>query len=751
MLIDSKVDRLGRHVLITLSALGLVACAGGGGGAAPATTISTTTVTPPAPPPPPPPPPGPSATSAEFTRSYGLGAIHAEAAYAAGASGAGVTVAVVDTGVDGSSSELSGRVSSQSTDASASRNTPVGPDGHATWVAGVLASNFDGQGTVGVAYGSTVLSIRADTASTSCTGSEACISSSLATTAIDYAIAHGAKVVNMSFSGQSGGMGAAFEAALQRGVNAGLIFAMAAGNDGNADPTWPAYYALDPRFAGAIVIAGATTQSGALAGYSNTAGAASSVYLAAPGDRLITGCTASGCLAVSGTSFATPEVAGAMALLLQAFPNMSGRQVVDLLWRTADDRGATGTDAAYGRGALDLQRAFQPVGALTVASASGAAVAVTAAPDAFVTTAVGDAIVNGGGLTTAGRDVYNRLFVVNLAQGYRSTGASIISAEPASITRSSDLDLPSFAQGRVHVSAALANGQLDPSTRFHWMLSNPQGGDLSVSYDHGGLSLTAWTGSGLANPFFAATIDPFTSVAQPDQAVRAAYRSGRFGFTAEAGSGQRLTPDRMQRQPGSRYLRAGGDVRLGRFSATVTAGELVEPLGPLGSYLPQGSGLALPSRTGFVSTSSRWTVAPGLDFAAEASLGRTRLQGAFLSTPAPVLSSAWRLSLDGDCRTLGLACTGVHLSLSQPLRIEQGRFSAVLPDVPTDPSDPLTFSSRSFSASPSGREVDLRLRADRSLGAAGTVSLEGVASRNPGNRADAPAAFGLLGGWRVEF
>jgi hypothetical protein len=63
----------------------------------------------------------------------------------------------------------------------------------------------------------------------------------------------------------------------------------------------------------------------------------------------------------------------------------------------------------------------------------------------------------------------------------------------------------------------------------------------------------------------------------------------------------------------------------------------------------------------------------------------------------------------------------------------------------------LTFSTRQFSASPSGREVDLRLRADQNLGVLGAVSLEGVASRQPGNRAVAPTAFGLLGGWRVEF
>ena len=749
-----RVDRLGRHILVTMSLMGLAACAGGGGGSSgatgPTTTIGSTspTVSPPAPPPP---PPGPSASSAEFTRNYQLGQIHADAAYTAGATGAGITVAVVDTGVDGSSSELAGRVSGRSNDANSTRNTPVGSDPHGTWVAGVIASNFDGQGTVGVAYQSTILSVRVDTNSVSC-GGDTCISSSLAASAIDYAIAQGAKVVNMSFGEQTGPLGATFEAALLRGVQAGLVFSISAGNDANNADTWPAIYAIDSRFAGSIIVAGASTSTGALASFSNTAAGAANLFILAPGNRIITGCNnGTNCSTVSGTSFAAPAVAGSLALLLQAFPSLTGKQALDLLLRTANDLGAAGTDSIYGRGALNLARAFSPVGALTIAQASGASVDISASPGSYVSTAIGDAFAKSDGLKTAGRDAYNRLFAVNLAQSFRASGASIIAAEPASITRSSDINLPSFAQGTMHVSAALATGAIDPADHFHWMLSGGRSGDISVSYEHGGLSLAAWKGSGLANPFFARQVDAFASVAQPDQAVRAAFGRGRFRFTAEAGSGKRLTPDRMQRQNGSHYVRAGGDVDLGPVSTGLSVGQLVEPLGPYGSYLPQASGAALPSRTGFVSATSRWTVAPGVAFNAQASVGSTRLRGAFLATTTTVTSSAWRLQLDGDCRTLGLICSGVQLTLSQPLRIEQGGFSAVLPDAPTDGGDPLTFSTRRFSASPSGREIDLRLRADQTLKGWGTLSLEGVAARQPGNRADAPAAFGVLGGWRVEF
>ncbi|WP_204316931.1 S8 family serine peptidase, partial [Klebsiella aerogenes] len=83
---------------------------------------------------------------------YGLGAIHAASAWQAGATGSGVTVAVIDSGVDHTQADLAVNVSPQSTDVFSSRNAPDGQDNHGTLVAGIIASAFNGFGTVGVAY-----------------------------------------------------------------------------------------------------------------------------------------------------------------------------------------------------------------------------------------------------------------------------------------------------------------------------------------------------------------------------------------------------------------------------------------------------------------------------------------------------------------------------------------------------------------------------------------------------------------------
>ena len=70
----------------------------------------------------------------------------------------------------------------------------------------------------------------------------------------------------------------------------------------------------------------------------------------------------------NGTSFSAPTVSGAVALMAQAFPNLTGKQIVSILFQTADDLGAPGVDSIYGNGRLDIQRAFQPIGTTSLAN-----------------------------------------------------------------------------------------------------------------------------------------------------------------------------------------------------------------------------------------------------------------------------------------------------------------------------------------------------------------------------------------------
>ena len=159
-----EVKSIGRQIAVGTSvivALTLSAC-GGGGVASTPPTVSAPPVVPP-PPPPPPPPPVTNFATAEFNRSDGPSFHNAVAAYQAGASGTGVTVGVIDSGIDPNSHEFTGRIHPQSFDAAGGGRALGDEDGHGTEVSRVLAAAKDDRDVHGIAFNATILALRADT------------------------------------------------------------------------------------------------------------------------------------------------------------------------------------------------------------------------------------------------------------------------------------------------------------------------------------------------------------------------------------------------------------------------------------------------------------------------------------------------------------------------------------------------------------------------------------------------------------
>jgi subtilisin family serine protease len=306
----------------------------------------------------------PRPTSDELARSWGVQAVGADSAYRLGATGKGVTIALIDTGVPAGATDVT--LSKASIDLIKDRPapSPAFNRAHAQSVAGPLVSILNGKGTLGVAYDATLLSIRADMEG-------ACESQCAFRTAdvargIDYALAHRARVIVLALVSPTPGrpLSPVFERALQRAADAGAIVVIAAGNTADANPAWPARYAADPKFRGQVIAVGATERAGDLAPWSVRAGAARDAFLAAPGAEIITDCGPKYCYLVSGTSFSAPYVAGAAALLMDAYPTLSGQEVADLLLRHARDLGEPGSDPVYGRGVLDVAAAFRAAGRL---------------------------------------------------------------------------------------------------------------------------------------------------------------------------------------------------------------------------------------------------------------------------------------------------------------------------------------------------------------------------------------------------
>ena len=151
---------------------------------------------------------------------------------------------------------------------------------------------------------------------------------------IDYAVRMGARVINASWGG--GGFSQAMRQAIQRADEAGIVFAAAAGNyssDTDLTPFYPSSYDL-PN----IVSVAATNDRDVLAGFSNFG--ATTVDLAAPGENILSTFPGNTYGQISGTSMATPHVAGALALIFGRYPQIGGTAAKELLLSRVDILGA---------------------------------------------------------------------------------------------------------------------------------------------------------------------------------------------------------------------------------------------------------------------------------------------------------------------------------------------------------------------------------------------------------------------------
>lgn len=253
----------------------------------------------------------------------------------------GQVVAVLDTGVDATHPDLLGVVRPGRDFIDTRRDGRTDPNGHGTGVAGVIAAvTGNGIGVAGLARGAVVLPVRVmDAAGAGNTG--------LTAAGIVWAVDNGADVINLSLGGV--GYDPSLQAAVDYALGRQVVVVAAAGNafqDGN-----PVFY---PAALPGVIGVGAVSEDLQVAGFSNQG---SYVDVTAPGVRILT-TTGGNYFSYSGTSFASPYVAAAAALLRAAEPGLTVGGVDARLVATATDAGPPGRDDAYGHGLLDLRAAF---------------------------------------------------------------------------------------------------------------------------------------------------------------------------------------------------------------------------------------------------------------------------------------------------------------------------------------------------------------------------------------------------------
>lgn len=765
-------------------ALALLAGCGGGGGpvSAPPPQPSPTPSPTPTPSPIPTPTPTSSFDTAEFRRSDGPRVHDALPAWQSGASGQGQTIAIIDSGIDTDSPEFTGRIHADSRDVAGSR-TIEAEDDHGTHVALVAAAARNNTGIMGIAFDATLLVLRADEPG-SCAAASGSASNDCSffdtdiATGVDQAIASGARVINLSLGG--GAPAQVLRSAIQRAAAAGIVVVVSAGNDGGTtdptlDPTQPDPFAtgLVQAGNGNVIIAGSIDANDQFSSFSNRAGSFAGSFISALGENVC--CVyVNGVIdlrfGINGTSFSAPQVTGAVALLAQAFPNLTANQIVSILLSSARDAGALGPDAIYGSGILDIAAAFAPQGITTLA---GSTSQLALGDDAIIgSSAMGDALGQGT-LSTVVLDRYRRAYGYDLA--HRSLGAQ----QRQTLLRAVDQHLRQVTGSSESAALAFTLDDRGPggATRWSHALSLTSedaeqarvlaarviariapGTQLGLAYSQNAQGLVAQLQGHSRPAFLIADVarDDIGFSGGADMSLAVRHELAGWGLTISAGQGgawlgtTRQASDlaRATRENyGVRSVSLDIDRRFGPLAATLGASWLDENRTILGGYVHEAFG-ARGAQSLFLDAGASLDLGAwraGADY--RQGFTRARRGGA-IAAGSGLASNGWSIDLARSGWFQSDDSLGFRIA--QPLRVTRGGLKLELP-VGYDYAAEAPLSGQvPLSLEPAGRELVGELAWRGALwGGGAAASL--FYRQEPGHYAAAPPDAGVAFIWSRDF
>jgi len=296
----------------------------------------------------------PAISDGYYSEQWSLSKAEVQKAWELGATGAGVTIAIIDTGVDVNHPDLKNNlvqgynaITGRTGDTSVQDN-----NGHGTHVAGIAAAALNGDGVVGVAYQAKIMPIKAMDRSGE--GVDYVVADGIV-----WAVDHGAQIVNLSLGGQTESkiLQSAIEYAQENGV---LVVAAAGNRDENSSGDTGKSITFPASEPGVLAVT-ATDKSDKVPSFSVTGPEAG---LAAPGEEIISDYwqKRSGYATVTGTSMAAPFISGVAALVWGLHPELTAQQVKTILEDSALDLGTPGRDSNYGYGRVNAYWAVRFAG-----------------------------------------------------------------------------------------------------------------------------------------------------------------------------------------------------------------------------------------------------------------------------------------------------------------------------------------------------------------------------------------------------
>lgn len=274
---------------------------------------------------------------------WGIESTRVPSAWDSGFTGKGIKVAVIDSGISPHSDlDIAGGISTVGYTSSYNDD-----QGHGTHVAGIIGARNNSFGVRGVAYEAEIYAIKAFDRN-----GEAYLSDLIE--GIDWSIANGMDIINLSSGTQTSTR--SFLNVVNKAYDSGLLIVAAAGNDGAPNGLgdtvdFPARYA-------SVIGVGAVNSFFERASFSSTG---PEVEVAAPGVEILSTYLDNQYAYMSGTSMATPYVTGQLALLKQAYPELTNEQLRLVLIEHTKDLGATGRDPYFGYGFIQAASFLDPV------------------------------------------------------------------------------------------------------------------------------------------------------------------------------------------------------------------------------------------------------------------------------------------------------------------------------------------------------------------------------------------------------
>ena len=515
----------------------------------------------------------------------------------------------------------------------------------------------------------------------------------------------------------------------------------------------PGLPVLIPELQGHVIAVVAIGQNGEIASFSNRCGSAAQWCIAAPGEQIRAAyfgpdldtneAGVRGIYRPSGTSFAAPMVTGALVVMNHYFRDqMSNTELVERMLETANDQGRYADSTIYGHGLLDLDAATTPVG--TSSLALGNTVGSPGSPLVQTRLTLGNALGNGLTQALAGQEVA-AFDSLGAPFWYTLAGFARAAPGPSGMARlnafmawpEGDRNGATAGIGQAPVGGFMPGNRGVGATGLRLgFLGGPSGsmggGHLALAGRALALSM-----AGSAGERTEERTGGRTGERSGERAGERSGEPGGLGFTVFSTEGQR-----------GQAPVSGAVLSWRSFERPVglRAGLIGERESLLGSRAAGAFG-RLSAGSAFVGFEGGTRVgAWRLDAGAEIGMAHAAAGGGLITGVSPLFSSAFAIRAQ---RPLAGGDT-LHVSVSQPLRLESGRARLSVPVGRTKDGrvlrQPLTAD-----LAPTGRQIEIAAQWHRPLAAAGAVRLGATWTIHPGHDAAAPSDLTVLAGWRHSF